>query len=448
MQPNVPQPVFDPNAPNQLKPKLRPVRGFATKHQEKVYLGISDAQQISDKVVFTVPAAQVILPMMDGQRSIDQIVEEVGRGLTRGMLEQLVAQLDEAGLIEGPKFDIMLAKLHEEFDSASHLPPGATAQFADALVAHEIGKDATSEQKAEQGPEKLKRQFDKWIDEALKDVQDPSFDELPRAIVAPHLDYGRGWLNYAHVYGRLRVVYKPDRIVILGTNHFGSGTGVCGCDKSMETPLGVSPLDTELFEKLKTALGPEDSEKLLKDRYDHEREHSVELHIAWVQHVFGKRENGGHIPIFAALVHDPSRNNGDSYDGQGLGLLPFVEAMKKALGELPGRTLIVSSADLSHAGPQFGDPKPLAGEGEEPEAIRNKIVQHDREMLELFASGKPEELVASMAWQQNPTRWCSVGNMVAACKIVEPADVRMLNYAATMDQKGMGMVSSCAAAIF
>jgi hypothetical protein len=38
--------------------------------------------------------------------------------------------------------------------------------------------------------------------------------------------------------------------------------------------------------------------------------------------------------------------------------------------------------------------------------------------------------------------------MVATLKIVQPSEVRLLNYAAAMDQQGMGMVSSCAAAMF
>ena len=57
---------------------------------------------------------------------------------------------------------------------------------------------------------------------------------------------------------------------------------------------------------------------------------------------------------------------------------------------------------------------------------------------------KAEELVASMAWQQNPTRWCSTGNIVAAMLATRPTNVTLLNYAAAMDQQGLGMVSSAA----
>ena len=105
----------------------------------------------------------------------------------------------------------------------------------------------------------------------------------------------------------------------------------------------------------------------------------------------------------------------------------------------------MSSADLSHAGPAFGDPQALAGDTEESTAARNKVLQHDQEMVQLILQNKPSELVASMAWQQNPTRWCSIGNIVATLMTVEPARIDLLNFAASLDQQGTTMVSSISA---
>jgi hypothetical protein len=68
-------------------------------------------------------------------------------------------------------------------------------------------------------------------------------------------------------------------------------------------------------------------------------------------------------------------------------------------------------------------------------------------MLNYVSQGKPDELIVAMAWQQNPTRWCSVGNIVAALKLAGPGEVQILRYMASMDQQGMGMVSSCAAVL-
>jgi predicted class III extradiol MEMO1 family dioxygenase len=437
-------PQFDPGSPHHQRPKLRQIRGFSAKANDAPALGLADARQISQRIVFTSPAAQHILPLMDGERSIDDIVNQIGRGLERRSVELLVAQLDDAGLLHGPKFDEMWEEFTSSFDSSENLPPSVTANFADQLAKQDLGEDATDEQIAELAPQKLREVFDQFIEKALENADNPSFDELPRAIIAPHLDYPRGWNNYATVWGRMRVVDRPDRVIILGTNHYGRSTGVCGCDKGFETPLGVCAVDTDIVAKLRHRLG----EALFEHRYDHEREHSIELQVAWIQHVLGADEAGNYPKVFAALIHDPAANNGESYDGRGVGLMPFVETMRKVIDELDGRTLIVSSADLSHVGPAFGDQQPMVGESPEAAAARNQILTHDREMLDLLRQKKVEELVASMAWQQNPTRWCSTGNLVATLKIVEPERIEILSYAGAMDPQGAALVTSTAVAMW
>ncbi len=444
-----PRPVFDPEAAHQQQPKLRPVRGFPAQAktpdgQTVTMLGLADVRQISARVVVTSPAAQHLLPLMDGSRTIAALVEEVGQGLTDDMLQQLVAQLDDAGLLEGPVFDGLLQTMRDEFDAAATLPPGSSADFADALVMQKHGEDASDEQKASEGPVLVKEMMDQWMGEALKSAENPSFDALPKAIVAPHLDYGRGWMNYANAYGRLRVCDRPDRVVILGTNHFGLGTGVVACDKAFESPLGMLPKEDALESHMREALG----DALFAHRYDHEREHSIELQLLWIQHVFGSDDDGRFPSVFAALVHDPAPHSGESSDGEGVALEPFVEALKSGLASLGGKTLVVASADLSHVGPMFGDQQQFLGEDEEAAGARQRLVQHDQEMLAHVLENRPHDLVSAMAWQQNPTRWCSVGNLVATLMTVEPERVEMLNYNAAADQQGMGVVTSAAMAIW
>lgn len=442
-------PNFDPSSPHQQRPKLRPIRGFAAQGQgpdgkQVPILGLADARQISEKVVFTSPAVQALLPLMDGSRELDQIVTQIGRGLTRPMLEQLVAQLEDAALLEGPSFEALLRKSRLDFDASPVLPPASSAQFADAVVDSAHKGKATEEQKAAEGAKRVRELFDQWMAQVLEKAQDPSFDKLPRAIMAPHIDYGRGWMNYASVYGRMRVCDRPDRVVVLGTNHFGMGTGVVGCDKGYETPLGVCEADGDLVTMLRVGVG----DKLFEHRFDHEREHSIELQMMWIQHIFGKDASGKYPRVFGALVHDPVANNGESYDGQGVAFDPFVTTLKDTLSRLPGKTLIISSADLSHCGPAFGDERPLAGEEEQTVQTRNGILQHDMQMLELVQKGKPGDLIGAMAWQQNHTRWCSIGNICAALKLVGPKEIKMLNYAAAMDQQGVTLVSHAAMAMW
>jgi len=416
-----------------------------TQHQGRPMLGLADAQQVSDKLVFTAPAAQAVLGLFDGEHGIDAVVAEVGKGLTREVLENLVAQLDDAGLLAGPTFDRIYEKLKKDFQSAPHLPPGATAAFADQLVMAELGTDATDEQKTAEGPARMRARFDGWIDQALKDAADPSFDHLPRAVIVPSVDYSMGWPNYAAVYGRMRVVDRPRRVVILGAHHAGFSTGVCGYDKGYETPFGVSPLAQDFFDALTGALGAADTQKLLEHRYDHERAHAIEAQVAWLQHVLA---DDGEMPeVMGFLVHDPTRNNGESSDGLGLGMEPFVAAARRAIDELEGPTLVVAAADLAHVGPQFGDEQPLVGDTDEVRAFRESVMTHDRQMVGLIAQNKPTELLSAIRWQQNRMRWSGLGPITAAMELAPGAEARVLNYFAAADPQGQALVSSCAVAL-
>lgn len=423
------------------------MQGKTPQGQDIMLLGLADARQVTDKIVATLPPVQHLLPHMQGDKTIDEIVAATGRGVTREFVENFVAQLDDAGLLFGPRFEEILAAMRRAFDTSDVLPPGSTAAMADGLVAAKFGQDATDEQKAEHGPALLREAMDQWIAKALEKVDSPALDALPRAIVAPHIDYQRGWMNYGNVWGRLRVTDRPDRVVVLGTNHFGFATGVCGCDKGFSSPLGACRADTALLDALKRRLGDDNAQRLLEHRFDHEQEHSIELQIPWIQHVLGKDDAGEYCRVLGFLIHDPAASNGESYDGKGLAFEPFVDALREALAEVGGRTLIVASADLSHVGPAFGDQVRTIGDDPEIVQQRERVLAHDREMIDLVRQNKPDELVASMAWQQNPTRWCSVGNLAATLRLVAPQRVDLLNYGAAVDQQGMTMVSSMAAAM-
>ena len=455
---------FDPAMPHHAHPRIRPtVTGnpmpVNTDQGKQVMLALGDRAQIADGQLVTSPLAQFMLPHMDGSRdaatiaslAVDQArtagaPEDALTHLNEHNVQALVAQLDAAGLLQGPIFDAKLAKLRADFDDSDVLPPGTTIATAEALVQQEMGDGMTADDKKRLAPKKLRESMDTWMTQVIEPVADPSFDALPRLVMAPHLDYWRGAINYAHVYARMRVVDRPARVVILGPNHFGFGSGVVGCNKGYETPLGICEHDADFAAILERHLGPENTQKLYQDRFDHEREHSIELQLPWVQHVFSG-DSGAAPRVYAALVHDPSRNNGESYDGKGLGIEPFIDALRAAIQEAPGSTLIIVSANLSHVGPAFGDRLQIMGDTEEAQSFRKKVVDHDREMIALLEQGKAEQIVASMAWQQNPTRWNSIGPIVAGWGAVEASEARLLNYMAAGDQQGRAVISSAAMAV-
>jgi len=405
--------------------------GVQTPQGQQVMLALSDRSLIAEGQIVTSMLAQFMLAQMDGSNSVDDVA---GKGvalartqnvpaeaiphISSANVKLLIAQLDAAGLLFGPVFDEKLARVRADYDKSPNLPPSSTAAMADAM--------------------------DRAMNEVMAKVEDPSFDTLPKCVIVPHMDYFRGAVGYAHVYGRMRVVDRPDRVIVLGTNNFGFGTGVVGCDKGFTSPLGTMELDTQFADALAKELGPENTERLYKDRYDHEREQAIEMQVPWIQQVF--TDPSGRFPkIFAALVHDPSANNGVSYDGKGLAFLPFVEALKKVLAQVGGRTLVICSSVCSHVGMSFGDRVSLIGDSDESKKFRERVLHHDKEMLALVEQGKAQELVASMAWQRNPTRWKSIGPIAASVMATDTKKMRILNYMVIGDDKGfagMGCLSA------
>ncbi|MFN9974912.1 MAG: hypothetical protein ACK58T_33975, partial [Phycisphaerae bacterium] len=61
--------------------------------------------------------------------------------MNQEILGQFIAQLDDAGLLFGPRFDAIIKQMHADFDSAPVLPPATTANFVDSLVMQEVARE-------------------------------------------------------------------------------------------------------------------------------------------------------------------------------------------------------------------------------------------------------------------------------------------------------------------
>lgn len=144
--------------------------------------------------------------------------------------------------------------------------------------------------------------------------------------------------------------------------------------------------------------------------------------------------------MIAALVPDPLRPP-IADDGERANTEEFENALRTALGELGGRTLFVASSDLSHVGPQFGDPGPVNDQ------IAVQVEQLDRERLKLFCGADPKAFVAPFAAQNNPSRWCSIGNMGSLLRLSNPGAVEMIDYRQVRDPNGGSLVSCAALAV-
>jgi AmmeMemoRadiSam system protein B len=398
--------MTDQTLPDHLhKPHVRPVQPIPMTKDGKQYVALRDPTMLSPQtMVVPIPAMQVIQHFR-GEQTIDQIAA-VLNGPVEQLLE-LARGLDTLGLLWGPTFERLEDQLRERVRAAGAYPVNSSAS---------LGPDEAACRKS--------------LKDFFAQTEDPEIADAPRAIVAPHLDYQRGWPNYAAAYYNLRDTAPPDRVVILGTNHFGIGDGVVLSEFGFQSPLGKSPADSNVIEKLVGKLG----RPLIVDQLDHVGEHSVELHMPWIQYCWGN------VPVIGALIPDPLGTM-IADDGARTKSDAFLDALSGALKDAGGKTFFVASSDLSHVGPQFGEPRAV------DEQRRFDVERHDREMMGKFIAGDAEEFIAAFKWNKNPTRWCSLGNMSALLTLVQPESVELIDYRQAYDEQGQAMVTSAAMAL-
>lgn len=395
-----------PPLPEHLdRPHVRRFIPIAMRQEDRTVVLLRDPLGLSDRSLNVAPEALPLLQRLQGERSLEEIATSVGA--KSAQLLPLIQALDQVGLLWGPTSAGLEKSLRGRLDASGRLPKGA---------AFSLGEDAAA----------CRKQIEAWLSE----TEDPEVGDGVVGVVAPHLDYGRGWPVYAAAYRGLASIEAPDRVVILGTNHFGLGDGVVATSWGFESPLGTVEGDRAVLESLRSSLG----DRPFADQLDHLGEHSIQLHLPWIQQLFGA------VPVVAALMPDPLVGL-IADDGKRIGGEEFVKALAAALADAGGRSFFVASADLSHVGPQFGEPRPVDDDR------RKQVEVHDREMLKRFLEAEPSEFLESFEWNRNPNRWCSIGAMAAAKELARPSRIELLDYRQASDDQGLSLVSCAAAAM-
>jgi len=189
--------------------------------------------------------------------------------------------------------------------------------------------------------QKLKKAVMLFMDEAAA-----PFRQRPVALIAPHAGYVYSGQIAADAY-RQASDYRYNLIVLLGAPHTVPGfNGVSiFSGKGYRTPLGIAEIDGEIV----AALIDADPQFLFRPEA-HRREHSLEVHIPFIQVLFPKAK------IVTALVGTNDRK--------------IVSRFGKTLaGAIRDRNaLIIASTDLSHY-PRY--PDAVAADGTTLEAFRS-----------------------------------------------------------------------------
>ena len=163
------------------------------------------------------------------------------------------------------------------------------------------------------------------VEKFLQDAR-PAKVKKPIAIIVPHAGYIYSGQIAADGF-KQAAGGDYDVVVILGTNHTSAEFRKVSlyAGSGFRTPLGVAPIDQEIAQALAAA----DPDCTL-EKSVHEREHSIEVQVPFVQVLFPKAK------IVPAIVGTPD-----------LGLCNrFGQALASVLRNR--RALIIASSDLSH----------------------------------------------------------------------------------------------------
>jgi len=388
-----------------LMPALRQFQALPMKKDNQPLIALRDPYMLAKETIVVPSNVYRVIQLIDGNTTSQEIVQTTK--VPADQFIELLEKLDGVGLLWGPTSKKLEDEAVEQLRSEGTFPVRSSGSLGET-------------------PEACREKIKQWFDE----TEDPEFDEPVKAIVAPHLDYDRGWQNYAAAYYAWMNTKKPDRVIILGTNHFGNGDGVVLSTIGFSTPLGTCPVDPTIVSKLEERFGT----NITIDLIDHFAEHSIELQIPWLQYHFGD------VPIVAALIPNPLSEMLED-DGKRTTIDEFVAELQVILEDVGGTTLMVASADLSHVGQQFGEPRPV------DEQRQFDVERHDREMMTKYISNDVDEFIAAMKWNNNATQWCSIGNMSAVLKLVSPDEIELIDYRQACDDKGAVLVSSCAMAL-
>lgn len=155
---------------------------------------------------------------------------------------------------------------------------------------------------------------------------EPGKSRSVKAAITPHAGYMYSGQPAAHTYLNLFRDGKPDHIVILGPNHTGMGARLAVCNDDWETPLGTARFDGVLGSAI-----VEENEFASNDCIAHNREHSIEVQVPFLQFTFGS--DISFVPI---CLTDQSWR--------------VCESIGKTLSKLADEMdiLVVASSDFTH----------------------------------------------------------------------------------------------------
>lgn len=237
------------------------------------------------------------------------------------------------------------------------------------------------------GEDRCRKELEQLLD-AVPVTNAPQSRQLYGGIV-PHAGWSCSGAVAAKVFRALAAAPSPDVLVLFGGMHRPRGrhAALFGAGR-WETPLGPIEVDSRLTERI---LGH--TNLIVDDPYAHEDEHSLEVQMPFVKHLFPKAKV---VPLMVPVVKTAHE---------------VGEAVGRTLTAYGYDALIVGTTDLTHYGPYYGFvPQGIGAAGNTWAKDIN-----DRRFIDLVCKLDTKQIVAEAAEQKNA---CSSGAAAATIAAV------------------------------
>jgi AmmeMemoRadiSam system protein B len=399
---------------NNQKPLLRPLDFQPVIYQGQPMWFLRDPLQLSARQLFMPEGMGPLLSLLNGERTEAEIHDlfctMVGTTLDPQITADALNLLDEAYLLENQNSESAKQALLVEYRSQPFRPPALAGQSYPA------------------DPQELTNHLQSYANGRIE----PRWQG--RGIVSPHIDYNRGGHVYSQVWHSAeKTILDADLVVILGTDHYGGLGTITLTKQAYATPYGVLPTDTALVDKLALALGPEAA---FAEELHHRQEHSVELSAVWLHYILHQagKEPCPMVPILVGSFQHFLVNGGrPAADGR---LTEFLDVLKKETAD--HRTLIVSSVDLAHVGPSFGDQFSM------DQVRRENLAKQDLNLMAAAINGDAESWYSQIAAVDDRNRICGFAPTYLALKYLGETNGTQIAYdQCPADEQDTSLVSIC-----
>jgi MEMO1 family protein len=382
------------------------------------------------QVVITRPGL-FLASLLDGVRTAAGVraafALRAGTTLMPSDLDAFVSQLDEANLLDSPRFRRRERRVAEQFRRGGTRPavhaggaypgdPDALRDFLDSRYTMDGGPGAPP------GP-----------------VASP----IRRGLIAPHIDLHRGGHSYAWGYRALAESEPAELYVLLGTCHLPMRRPFAATALAYDTPFGPVTGDPGFLDRLQQR-APFD---IYQDELRHRREHALEFQAVYLRHL-GHTGDGAPASVVSILCVPPASVPEGGTPRDDPATEGFIQALAETVAEDGRRVCYIAGADFAHVGPQFGDPAPV------DRRFADHVRTGDLAMLEHAAAADADGFYRQVVQEPTgpgmagesmavggPRRICGLAPMYALLRLVEGSTGTILHYDQWIDRGGAGSVT-------